>query len=225
MFLKLFVFIINLRVGGAVCAPANITLSTDGRRWLMPLRMVVLSACGCWSMPAPTRRPRPMCVVGRCFSEVTWRLISLFLLYLSSLWNFLYSSFSTFSVSKIPRPALRNFIFPVSFLCWRLFVQTILHPLFLNYFISFSIALVLTLSGVNLILSKDGRRWFGPLGKVTWTACGCWSMPAPTRMPRPTGWVSLSSLTFSCNFPSPFEDVFSLLLFVWFFHPLQDHFV
>ena len=54
--------------GGALRAAVNPTHRTVKRCWFWPLREVARTARGCWSMPAPTRRPRARCVVGLCFS-------------------------------------------------------------------------------------------------------------------------------------------------------------
>ncbi len=57
----------------SLCAAANPTRRTDFRRWFVPVFGVKRAAYGCWLMPAPTRRPGTMCVIGRCFAEAPSR--------------------------------------------------------------------------------------------------------------------------------------------------------
>ncbi len=75
----------------------NLTHRADGRRSFKPLYMVTRSVRGCWSMPAPTRRSRIMCVIGRCFSEALHVLLLLF----NSI-TFLFLSSTSSSVIVIP---------------------------------------------------------------------------------------------------------------------------
>ena len=54
----------------------RIWLRTEIRRWYMPPTKVTWTVCGCWSMPGPTKRPRTMFVVGRCFDGAPFCFMS-----------------------------------------------------------------------------------------------------------------------------------------------------
>ena len=130
---------------GGLCGRRWIRLrSSDGRRWSVPLRMVTWTVRGCWSMPAPTRRPRTMCVGGRCLIAAPSCFVSLsrtpisYLLVLRD--NFFFLSLTVFKPSHFerrnPGPAFILFL-PLSFVSSILFL--LVCPLHLNFSLPFAI--------------------------------------------------------------------------------------
>ncbi len=183
--------------GGAVWVPVNPIRSMETRRWFVPLIGVARSVCGCWSMPAPTRRPGTMCVIGRLLVFP----FHICIFHLSK-----YASY--FHFSKAPIFCYSLCPFPVSefiYCCYHL------SPYFDKTDISSRSHLVLALCGAaaNPTRRMDRRRWCVLLTMVTRNACGCWSMPVPIRMPW-TWCVSVAALY-------RFIYVSFSVLWLWFF--------
>ncbi len=177
-------------------AASNMIRRTDWRRSWGPLKMVTRAARGCWSMPAPTKRPWIGYVIGRCFVGAP-------------------SSYFLFRLCTFVCVIMYFFIFiELPFVCLRFSPRKF--PLFYCSILPFFVQDVDAMWAASIpIYRTDARRWFWPLCMVTLTVRGCWSLLTCTILA-----CNHHEIAFLMSMGSVFYIFASLLMFT---HRGIDH--